>query len=377
MRGGAIIGRGTYGVVNYPAIPCRDAEDGADVGLVSKLLSTEDAEQEYSETKEVSAIARATIGQEAVVRYFTFPVGPPCMISKEEVSKQSVQAYADQSLGSALGIIRSAIEQPDKYRVLHMPYGGIDGRAFTAAAIKRNDMATLNSFKQNLIETFENGLLPLNNKGVYHKDLKLDNVVVNDDGVRIVDWGLGLVSRSPYRDSLNRDDDKYVIPGHVQWNAPTSGPMMVDEDEVMDKPEWQHLMDKVQDATRVGDEGPKSHKDWIDYLLREACKGKEGKIAETVLTQYQKDLQNKYWSKTEKKVLPERKESFYEAYHRGVDVWGLVSCFVALALSSSAIPDSAKEPALEALLMLYTPDSIAMDDEQVDVIMAKLREITF
>jgi len=377
MRGGAIIGRGTYGVVNYPAIPCRDAEDGADVGLVSKLLSTEDAEEEYSETKEVSAIARATIGKEAAVRYFTFPVGPPCMISKEEVSKQSVQAYADQSLGSALGIIRSAIEQPDKYRVLHMPYGGIAGNVFTAAAIKRNDMAALNSFKQNLIETFENGLLPLNKKGVYHKDLKLDNVVVNDDGVRIVDWGLGLVRKSPYRDTLLPTSDKRIIPGYVQWNAPTSGPMMVGSDGVMDMPRWENIMDKVRDAREDGDEGPKLHKDWIVNLLREACKGKEGKSAEAVLTQYQEDLQNKYWSKTAEEVLPERKESFYEAYHRGVDVWGLVACFVALALSSSAIPDSAKEPALEALLMLYTPDSIAMDDEQVAVIMAKLREITF
>jgi serine/threonine protein kinase len=377
MRGGAIIGRGTYGVVNYPAIPCRDTDDDADVGLVSKLMSTEDADTEYSETKEVSEIAQRTIGKEASIRYFTFPVGPPCMISKEEVSKQSVHAYEDQSLGSALEIIRSAIEHPDNYRVLHMPYGGTDGKGFTSAAIERNDMPALNRFKESLIETFENGLLPLNNKGVYHKDLKLDNVVVNDDEVRIVDWGLGLVSRSPYRDSLNHNDDKYVIPGHVQWNAPTSGPMMVDYDVVMDKPEWQHLMDKVQDATRDGDGGPKSHKDWIVYLLRQACQGKEGKTVETVLTQYQKDLQDKYWSKSQRTVLPERKESFYEAYHRGVDVWGLVMCFVALALSSPEIPGSAREPALEALLMLYTPESIAMDDEQVDVIMAKLREITF
>jgi hypothetical protein len=153
--------------------------------------------------------------------------------------------------------------------------------------------------------------------------------------------------------------------------------MMVDYDVVMDKPEWQHLMDKVQDARRDGDEGPKSHKDWIVYLLRQACQGKEGKTVETVLTQYQKDLQDKYWSKSQRTVLPERKESFYEAYHRGVDVWGLVMCFVALALSSPEIPGSAREPALEALLMLYTPESIAMDDEQVDNIMEKLKEIAF
>jgi serine/threonine protein kinase len=57
-----------------------------------------------------------------------------------------------------------------------------------------------------------NGVTYLHNMGLAHRDLKLDNVVVNEHGImKIIDFGSAAVFRYPFEDEVVLASGKYMV----------------------------------------------------------------------------------------------------------------------------------------------------------------------
>jgi hypothetical protein len=72
-----------------------------------------------------------------------------------------------------------------------MPYGGVTVEEFTMKNRNYDKLIVLND---KLLELLKNGILKMNNKNIYHSDIKASNVLIstddNDMKTRLIDWNL-------------------------------------------------------------------------------------------------------------------------------------------------------------------------------------------
>ena len=66
-----------------------------------------------------------------------------------------------------------------------------------------SDFRKLNTL---LIDLLENGIYRMNNLGIYHFDIKTENIVYNDQ-MRLIDWGF---ARHINKDQIKNPEDLYV-----------------------------------------------------------------------------------------------------------------------------------------------------------------------
>jgi hypothetical protein len=98
-----------------------------------------------------------------------------------------------------------------------MPYGGLDVSEFVS--LEKYDKYIL--LNNSLIKLLENGIIPMNQKGIYHCDLKDSNILVsfqkkNKFYTRIIDWGLSIYVTNP------RILPEFITNRPFQFNVPFS-----------------------------------------------------------------------------------------------------------------------------------------------------------
>jgi serine/threonine protein kinase len=102
-----------------------------------------------------------------------------------------------------------------------MPYGGIDVGDYIEKS--QMDYKRLSKLNTSLIDLLKNGILPMNEKGIYHCDIKDSNILVEelrtrggDIKTRLIDWGLSTEFKE--KNSI----PKPLIKRPFQFNVPFS-----------------------------------------------------------------------------------------------------------------------------------------------------------
>ena len=188
MHGGKVIGEGGYGIVNHPAIKCTDKDPDFKTETVSKAMRKKDAIFEYN----IAKIIESQVQPEDLKKYFVFPVREPCPITT--LSKEDI------TISTKKNTRIDKTKFKDKW-LLHLPYHGINCRDYVYNILNKlttenaaYTMQNLQFLKEKILTAFKEGLLPLNKKGIFHRDLKLDNILIdNEQNVRFNDWGMSIV----------------------------------------------------------------------------------------------------------------------------------------------------------------------------------------
>lgn len=220
IKGGKVIGVGAYGCVFSPPLPCKEGKQPTD-DMVSKLMETDDAEKEMSEisrvTERLGEIPNAG-------RYFG---GFDTYICEaESVTPEDVQGYKCD-IGNVTSLIndsRSPLELPDLSILQQKDLG----KTVTDYLANIASEEYLKSFFQNMVELLMKGIIPMNNMGIYHLDIKGENVLVNDNMPVLIDWGLSYLTpdSNPIIDASTRgksyDPNKTNVPmtAHCMFNEP-------------------------------------------------------------------------------------------------------------------------------------------------------------
>lgn len=207
-KGGEVIAAGGFGCIFSPALRCFDSNKRK--GSISKLLEKNNALDEWNELKNVRKIVKNIPNYE---KYFLVNNIFKCKPNKITENDMKNITICENALGS-IGINSKDINNNlDKLEIINMPNGGID--LLNIISKNKEPFILINN---NLQELLIKAIIPMNNLGFFHSDIKAQNILYLNKNTRLIDWGISIyiqnlpVTNIPEKIKNNR----------LQYNSPFS-----------------------------------------------------------------------------------------------------------------------------------------------------------
>lgn len=204
-----ILDSGGFGCVYYPQLECdlkksksksksryiskyRNKEKSK-TRKVSKLMLKKYAEQEFDEIQNIANVLKNinNFGDYFVLKNISIcqPGAMPSTVL--ENFNKSCRALTKQDINS-----KNINSNLDKLSILNIPHAGISIDKYISSGIISVEFFV--HFNQKMISLLKNGIIPMNQLGVYHSDLKPGNLMINQSlkQIRIIDWGLSVVQKN-------------------------------------------------------------------------------------------------------------------------------------------------------------------------------------
>ena len=238
-HGGKLVESGGFGCLFRPQLKCNpkfvlagDNRNFGDSGI-SKLMPIKYAMSEYNDIKRFIPILKTIPNYN---KYFI--ISDYTLCRPDNLSLEDLMDYDQQSckaLHRRFNITSKNINQRlDEVLAINMPFGGEDVDSFIKKTIY--DKSVMIIFNEKMIDLLTNAIIPMNKRGIFHVDIKSDNILVYiKDGelmLRLIDWGLSVlyipnvINDSQYSDNGFTNEWKY-IPSKLrnrpfQFNVPFS-----------------------------------------------------------------------------------------------------------------------------------------------------------
>ena len=190
--GGAAIAAGGFGCIFLPPLKCK-GEERPTGKVVSKLLTTRNAEKEFNEAKDIQKILKDTLGEDIYNKYFIFPE-KKCEV--DTLDKDDLKNFNEKcrNLTRHNINVNNINTKLTDLRILELTNGGSD---LDTIIDSMKTQADFKKFNISLIELLTKAIIPMNQVGVLHFDLKAPNILINDDyQMRLIDWGLSVVAKN-------------------------------------------------------------------------------------------------------------------------------------------------------------------------------------
>lgn len=219
MNGGDVIGSGGYGCVFSPQLHCRKASSKYSAATqrrryVTKLMTNKNAKSEYNMIQTFNRRLR-TIPRYA--DYFLTDGIFKCKVKK--LTRKDLKSYTKRcrALGKKNITRRNINSQLNKVSGLMIPHGGITVSDLIDTQV--NDFVKMQNLFQGMGKLLKYGILPMNNKRVYHGDIKAGNIMVHGSHTRLIDWGLAFI-QSKSKSGTKIHDTASFRP--FQFNVPVT-----------------------------------------------------------------------------------------------------------------------------------------------------------
>ena len=188
-KAGAIIGTGGYGCVFSPPLPCEgESRPGNDV--VSKLLYKVEA---MKEMKEIEKAKKVLSRIPDANKYFSVMDVKKCQLgelTEDDIKGKNCDAIdvyhvKNQMRDAGYDNTVALLQQKN----LGMPFD-----QYVLKEVKSGE--EMSNILANMKELLMKGIVPMNDLGVYHEDLKADNILVQNGQPTIIDWGLAVINEN-------------------------------------------------------------------------------------------------------------------------------------------------------------------------------------
>jgi len=187
MNGGDVIGSGGYGCVFKPSLSCKSGDKKANNKQnITKLMIKKYATEEYDI---IVDFKNRLSGIKNYGNYFLLKDITKCDNLKK-ISTTDLKGYSSRCKPLIKRDItaKNINSSLDKLSAITMPYGGIELNDFFQINI--NNHSAMRDVFTKLTNLVKNGIVQMNNRLVYHGDIKASNILVDTTHVRLIDWGL-------------------------------------------------------------------------------------------------------------------------------------------------------------------------------------------
>ena len=351
-KGGAAIAEGGYGCVFHPAIACDgNSQYAGDNAYISKLMTTEAADDEMKESEDV----RRIVGSAGLpTKYFGVP-GHKCGYIPGSIGPNELADFTEPVSGRKRKSVKcraveAAAARPADFSVLQSRYGGPDlYTTFNNVVFGAASKTVVATATGSMLDMLAKAIVPMNEAELWHCDLKSENVLSRPDGsdVMMIDWGL-------MRTAKTQNDYNWES---QQWNNPLSAlyiagllhngepymvtPQMVKGLATKDlPPDAPSFLQHIKFTVNV-----------VAHALR--ATGRERVTFESIFSvigQYYNELSRMYQSTKASSGRQAAIDELKELYFENVDLWGFVCCFAPLVMSQYR---ELSEPAARAYLYLF------------------------
>jgi len=215
-KGGKAIASGGFGCLFDPPLKCKNENNSIpnSVKYVSKLMTQKNATAEYDEIEKIKYILEKIPNYQNFFLVNGFTICNPMPLTKTDLENFSKctslkkKKFTEDNINSKI----------DELAILNMPFGGEPVDNFLKKHFNNQFLILVNN---SLIDLLVNGIVPMNNLGIYHCDIKDSNILVNIDesGLksRLIDWGLSF----EYTET-NKGITHSVYRRPFQYNVPFS-----------------------------------------------------------------------------------------------------------------------------------------------------------
>jgi len=197
-HGGTVIESGGFGCIFKPQIKCDPLHIIGNTNIydktgISKIMRLQHGLDEYDEIIKFIPILKTIPNYKNYFIISQFTICRPVKLTKSDLKDYDT---VNCSSLKKKGITKDNInDHLSKLLTLNMPYGGIDLDCYISKNLY--DSARIIEFNNKMIDLLDNAILPMNKKGIYHSDLKANNILVNNENghlrFRLIDWGLSTI----------------------------------------------------------------------------------------------------------------------------------------------------------------------------------------
>ena len=381
QNGGIPIFAGAQGCVFKPSLKCKNQRRNYNDGNISKLGQKEGAEAEMREYDKIKQYLRQIKNYK---QYFSVqaalcepdPLEPHDLVNFDDIctNLQRVNITATNVNANL-----------SKLRMINMPDLGIDLKKWMEQT--SFNAANLRQLNDHISKLLIHAVVPMNQLGVIHNDLKSENVMIDrTNNSRIIDWGLAGIT-TPTQ----------VIPVHhfmnnpVTFNRPFST-MVISTDAL--ELYSSVVLKSTTAASTITVEQIKHftramYKEYIDvydisgykylqYIFKSMFGSNDEALMDTVAT-YNAEILYHFTDRTGLKFRLD--EYFSKVYRYNTDVWGLMSVFYSIFMmprKSFIMSDAAHADMLRRYRTLFRTVVFANGHERMNVshIVQQLRQIS-
>lgn len=186
-KGGKVIASGGYGCVFNPALKCVGASR-RESKKISKLMTERHATQEYEEINKIKEKL------DSIPNYGDyFLVNGATLCRPAKLTAADLTAFKDKCTALPKNDItkENVNSKLEEVMSLNIPNGGLPVDDYI---YKDGTFQKIYSVHNKLISLLKNGIIPMNEKHIYHSDIKDSNVLIDDSTseikARLIDWGL-------------------------------------------------------------------------------------------------------------------------------------------------------------------------------------------
>jgi serine/threonine protein kinase len=185
-KGGNVLASGGFGCVFSPALRC-EGENKRSPNKISKLMTDKHAISEYEEIISIKKILEDIKDYRNYFLIYDAALCKPATLSSEDLKDYSSKCKALPKDN----ITRTNLNKNlDKLMVLNIPNGGlpVDDYLYENGSFEK-----MYNVHHNLFVLLKKGILPMNQKHIYHCDIKDSNILIDkDETTRLIDWGLAV-----------------------------------------------------------------------------------------------------------------------------------------------------------------------------------------
>jgi hypothetical protein len=185
-KGGKVIASGGFGCVFNPALKCKGSNK-RESGKITKLMTEKHATSEYEEINGIKEKLDTIQNYQDYFLLNNFTICKPAKLSENDLKEFTKKCSALPKSDIKKNNIN---EKLDKLMMINMPNGGVpvDDYLYENGSFKKIYLTHIS-----LVNLLKKGIVPMNEKNVYHADIKDSNVLVDDKSelkTRLIDWGL-------------------------------------------------------------------------------------------------------------------------------------------------------------------------------------------